>query len=178
MSASLHSEIWPVIVTVTNRALLSSSFSVPRSTADENSNHNHWIIEENSYTVQLTVNDGNCSSSIYLLAFHLRFVSKTLSFHLQITCIHVCWSYCFYDIWSLKVRKTTELQLLTGYPFAPQPPISASLCPNRPFLLHRPPRVSHRPQGGGSAHFGNHWSNVTTMEPYDCKTLTSHWSCH
>jgi len=38
--------------------------------------------------------------------------------------------------------------------------------PNRPFLLHRPPiayfcftdspRVSHLPQGGGAAHFGNH----------------------
>jgi len=28
---------------------------------------------------------------------------------------------------------------------------------NCPFLLHRPPRVSRRPQGGGTAHFGNHW---------------------
>ena len=43
------------------------------------------------YTVHLSFSDGNCSSSIYLLAFHLCFVSKTLSFCLQITCIHVCW---------------------------------------------------------------------------------------
>ena len=57
---------------------------------------NHLIIEENSFTVQLTFSDGNCSSSIYLLAFHLCFVSKTLNFCLQITCIHVCWSYCFF----------------------------------------------------------------------------------
>ena len=79
-----------MILTVTKWALLSGSFSVPRSKADENSNHNHLIIEENSFTVQLTFSDGNCSSSIYLLAFHLSFVSKTLSFRLQITCIHVC----------------------------------------------------------------------------------------
>jgi len=32
----------------------------------------------------------------------------------------------FYDIWSLKVSKTTEMYLLTGSPNAPQPPISAS----------------------------------------------------
>jgi len=49
------------------RALLSSSLPVPRSTADENSNHNHFIIED-SFTVQLTFSDGSCSSSIYLLA--------------------------------------------------------------------------------------------------------------
>jgi len=48
------------------------------------------LIEEDSFTVQLTFSDGNCSPSIYLLAFHLCFVSKTLSFCLQITCIHVC----------------------------------------------------------------------------------------
>jgi len=80
----------PVIVTVTKRVLLSSTLPVPRSKADENSNHNQLIIEENSFTVQLTFSDGNCGSSIYLLAFHLCFVSKTLSFCLQITCIHVC----------------------------------------------------------------------------------------
>jgi len=34
--------------------VLSSSLPVPRSTADENSNHNHLTIEENSFTVQLT----------------------------------------------------------------------------------------------------------------------------
>jgi len=28
---------------------------VTRSTADENSNHNHLIVEENSFTVQLTL---------------------------------------------------------------------------------------------------------------------------
>jgi len=71
------------------RALLSSSLPVPRSTADENSNK-HFIIEEDSFTVQLTFSNGNCCSSIYLLAFHLCFVSKMLSFCLQITCIHVC----------------------------------------------------------------------------------------
>jgi len=32
---------------------------VLRSTADENSNHNHLVIEENSFTVQLTFSDGN-----------------------------------------------------------------------------------------------------------------------
>ena len=95
LSASVHSQTWPVIVTVTKRALLSSSLHVPRSTDDENSNHNHFIIEEDSFTVQLIFSDRNCSSSIYLLAFHLCIVSKTLSFCLQITCIHVCWSYCF-----------------------------------------------------------------------------------
>ena len=50
----------------------------------------------------------------------------------------------FYDIWSLKVSKTTEMWLLTGSP----------IVPNRPFVLHRPPRGSHRTQGGGTAHFG------------------------
>jgi len=63
---------------------------MPRSAADENSNHDHFIIEENSFTVQHTFSDGNRSSSIYLLEFHLCFVSKTLSSCLQITCIHVC----------------------------------------------------------------------------------------
>jgi len=109
LSASGHSQTWPVIVTVAKRALSSSSVPVPRTTTDENSNHNHLIIEEDSFTVQPTFSDGNCSSSIYHLAFHLCFVSKTLSFCLQITCIHACSSYCFYDIWSLKVSKTTEM---------------------------------------------------------------------
>jgi len=74
LSASMDSHTWPVIVSVTKRAC--SSLPVPRNTADENSNHIHFIIED-SFTVQLTFNDGNCSSSIYLLAFHLCFVSKT-----------------------------------------------------------------------------------------------------
>jgi len=65
------------MVTATKRALLSSSLPMPKSTADENFNHDHLIIGENSFTVQLTFSDGNCSSSIYLLAFHLCFVSKT-----------------------------------------------------------------------------------------------------
>jgi len=69
----------------------------------------------------------------------------------------------FYDIWSLNVSKTTEMQLSTGSPIAPQPPISASPPPNRPFLLHRPPRVSHRRQGGGTAHFGNHCSTLALL---------------
>jgi len=99
LSASVHSHTWPVIVTVMKRALLSRSLPVPRSTADENSNHNYFIIKEDSFTVQLTFSDGKYSSSIYLLAFHLCFVSKTLSFCLQIICIHVCWSYCF--LWHL-----------------------------------------------------------------------------
>jgi len=68
LSASGHFQTWPMIVTVTIRALLNSSLPVSRSTADENSNHNHLIIEENNFTVQLTFSDGNCSSSIYLLA--------------------------------------------------------------------------------------------------------------
>ena len=89
LSASVHSQTWPVIVIATKWTLLSSSLPVPLSTADENSNHNHLIIED-SFTVQLTFSDGNCSSSIYLLAFHLCSFSKTLSFCLQITCIHVC----------------------------------------------------------------------------------------
>jgi len=64
-----------VSVTVTNRASLSSSLPVPRSTADENSNHNHFITED-SFTVQLTFSDGTCISSIYLLAFHLFLFPK------------------------------------------------------------------------------------------------------
>jgi len=92
LSASVHSHTRPVVVTVTKRALLSSSLPVPTSTVDDNSNHNHFIIEEDSFTVQLTFSDENFSSSIYLLAFHLCFVSKTPSFCLQITCIglHIC----------------------------------------------------------------------------------------
>ena len=127
LSASVHSHTWPVVVTVTKRALLSSSLPVPRSTADENPNHKNFIIEEDSFTVQLTFSDGNRSSSIYLLAFHRFFVSKTLSLCLQSTCIHVCWSYC--SLWHLvtQISKTTEI--LTGSPIAPQPPISASPPP-------------------------------------------------
>jgi len=106
LSASVHTQTWPVIDTVTKRALFSSSLPVPRSKADENSNHNHLIIEENSFTVQLTFSDGNCSSSIYLLAFYLCFVSKTLSFCLQISCIHVCWSYCF--LWHLVTQSSYD----------------------------------------------------------------------
>ena len=59
LSASVHSQTWPVIVTVAKRALLSSSLPVTRSTADENSNHNHFIIEEDTFTAQLTFSDGN-----------------------------------------------------------------------------------------------------------------------
>ena len=99
LSVSVHSHTWPVIVTVTKQALWSSSLPVPRSTADKNSNHNYFIIEEDSFTVQLTFSDGNCSSSINLLAFHACFVSKTLSLCLQITCTHICWSYWF--LWHL-----------------------------------------------------------------------------
>ena len=62
LTASVHSQTSLVIVTVTKRALLSSSLPVPRSTADENSNHNHLIVEENSFTVQLAFSDENCSS--------------------------------------------------------------------------------------------------------------------
>jgi len=75
LSASVHSQTLPVVVTATKRALLSSSLPVPRSTADENSNHNHLLIED-KFTVQLTFSDGTCSSSIYLLAFHLCFVYR------------------------------------------------------------------------------------------------------
>jgi len=32
----------------------------------------------------------------------------------------------FYDIWSFKVSKTTEMKLSAWCPIAPQPPISAS----------------------------------------------------
>ena len=63
------------------------SLPVPRRTADENSNHNHFIIED-SFTVQLAFSEGNCSSSIYLLAFHLCFVSKTL--FLFVNYMHTC----------------------------------------------------------------------------------------
>ena len=93
LSVSMHSQTWPVTVTVTKRALLSRSLPVPRSTADETSNHSHFIVEEDSFAVQLTFSDGNCNSSIYLLAFHLCFVSKTWSFCLQITYIR----YMFVD---------------------------------------------------------------------------------
>ena len=109
-SASVHSQTWPVIVSLTKRALLSSSLPVPRSKADENSNHNHLIIEENSFAVQLTFSDGNCSSSIYLLAFHLCFISKTQVFVYKLHAyMFVDHTVFFYDIWSLKVSKTTEI---------------------------------------------------------------------
>jgi len=38
LSVSVHSQTWPVIVSVTKRALLGGSLPVPRCTADENSN--------------------------------------------------------------------------------------------------------------------------------------------
>jgi len=44
-----------LLVTVTKRALLNSSLPVPRSTADENSNHNNFIIEEERFTMQFTL---------------------------------------------------------------------------------------------------------------------------
>jgi len=96
LSASVHSQTWrPVIVTVTKRALLNSSLPVPRTTADKNSNHNHFIVEEDSFTVQFTFSDGNSSSSL----------SPSISplFCLQNVVDHTV----FYDIWSLKVSKTT-----------------------------------------------------------------------
>ena len=43
------------IIIVTIRALLSNSLPVPKSTADENFDHNHFIIEEDSFTPQLTL---------------------------------------------------------------------------------------------------------------------------
>jgi len=50
------SHTWPVIiVTVTKRAVLSDSLPVPKSTADENFNHNYLIIEEDGFTPQLTL---------------------------------------------------------------------------------------------------------------------------
>ena len=82
--------------------IVSSSLPVPRSTADENSNHNHLIIEEDSLTVQLTFSDGNCSSSIYLLGFSQVFASKL---HAYMFVDHTV----FYDIWSLKISKTKEM---------------------------------------------------------------------
>jgi len=36
-------------------ALLSNSLPMPKCTADENFNHNHFIIEVGSFTVQLTL---------------------------------------------------------------------------------------------------------------------------
>ena len=80
---------------------------MPRSTVDENSNHNQFIIEEDSFTVQLTFSDGNCSSSIYVLTFHLCFVSKTLSFFYKLHAYMFVDRTVLYDIWSLKVSKTT-----------------------------------------------------------------------
>jgi len=44
-----------VTVTVTKRALLSNTLPLPKSTADENFNHNYFIIEEESFSVQLTL---------------------------------------------------------------------------------------------------------------------------
>jgi len=98
-----------MIVTVTKRALLSSSLPMPRRTADENSNPNHLIMEENNFTVQLAFSDGNCSSSIYLLAFHLCFVSITLIFVYKLHAYMFVDHTIFYGIWSLKVSKTTEM---------------------------------------------------------------------
>jgi len=142
LSASVHSHTWPVIATIMKRALLSSSSPMPRSTADENSNHNHFIIKD-SFTVQLTFSDGNCSSSIYLLAFHLlcfvsslkrkcgfmlksdikNFPSMTDPFF-QARCATVC--KCIYDfwiniskihtgIWKWNLHARVEVHTLHGY---------------------------------------------------------------
>jgi len=68
LSASMHSQTWLVIVTVTKWALLSSnSLPVPRSTADENFNHNHLIVEEQFY----------CAA--YLLWWQLQFINLSPS---------------------------------------------------------------------------------------------------
>jgi len=64
-------------------------------------------MEEDSFAVQLTFSDGNCSSSIYLLVFHLCFVSKKLSFVYKLHAYMFVDHTVFYDIWSLKVSKTT-----------------------------------------------------------------------
>jgi len=67
------------------------------------------MITENSFTVHLTFSHGNCSSSIYLLAFHLCFVSKTLSFVYKLHAYMFVDHTVFYDIWSLKVSKATQM---------------------------------------------------------------------
>jgi len=77
------------MVTVTKRALLSSIFPMPRSTAGENFNHNRLIIEENSFTVQPTFSDGNCSSSIYLLCISPLFCFQNAKF-LFTNYMHTC----------------------------------------------------------------------------------------
>jgi len=137
LSASVHSQTWPVMVSVTKRALLSSSLPAPGSTADENSNHNHLIIEENNFTVQLTFSDGKCSSSIYLLAFHLCFVSKTLSFCLQITCMRVCWSYCFFMTFGHS-KLVTQQKVIINWVF--YRPATAHFCFTAPLEFLTAPR--------------------------------------
>jgi len=59
--------------------------------------------------VQLTFSDGNCSSSIYLLAFHLCFVSKTLIFIYKLHAYMFVDHTVFYNIWSLRGSKTAEM---------------------------------------------------------------------
>jgi len=66
----------------------------------------------------------------------------------------------FYDILSLKVSKTIEIMGLLS-------------PPNRPFLLHRP-------QGGGTAHFGKHWCKLSMQKINRHATQTTHlnWAAH
>jgi len=78
--------------------------------------------------VQLTFSDGNCCSSIYLLAFHLCFVSKTLSFCLQSTCVHVCCTAHFFNVSTVVARPTECLTLCIRVFIATEsPPLTPSL---------------------------------------------------
>jgi len=129
LSASVHSHTWPVIATVLKWVLLSSSSPVPRSTADENSSHNYFIIEEDSFTVQLTFSDGNCSSSIYFLAFHLSFAPKTKVFVYKLHAYMFVDHAVFYHFGHLKLLRQQKCNHKVGL-LSP---------PNRSFLLHRPP---------------------------------------
>jgi len=69
----------------------------------------------------------------------------------------------FYDIWSLNVSKTTDAIINWVSYRSPTAHFCFTTLPNRPFLLHRPPRVSHRCQGGGNVHFGNHCSTLSLL---------------
>ena len=101
--------------------------------------------------------------SIYLLAFHLCFVSKTLRFCLQITCTNFCWSYCF--LWHLVTQSYWDNRNVIINLVSYRPP-TAHFCftaPQSPISALPTPRVSHRPQGGGTAQFGNHWYRGMTL---------------
>ena len=96
--------------------------------------------------MQLTFSAGNCSSSIYLLA-NLKFLFTNY--------MHTCMLIILFFM-TFGHSKLDNRNVIINY--------GSPIAPNRPCLLHRPPRVSHQPQGCSTAHFGNHWCRLTKYQ--------------